>query len=364
MVIIANTIGSLKQRQEKSSCKEMIRQCGENTGNVVFVDSVFEQFRYDAEVQWSLIDMKQDDNIYVIPASNWINRNAKVLQTLFLRLRDSKVRVIVLGIGIQMNLGESVTQFIDDLSGDTVLALKIMSEHSIEIGVRGEITGEVLDRLGIHNWKVIGCPSFYEPFRKYGKSELKEASDKNVLVNIQGRKRNSYKMMELGMNADADILLQTMDDLPLTIEGGDIRKDHLDTRYPNGNFNVDQLENYYKQYGKIFYDGYSWEKYLIEKKYTFATGYRFHGNMKSFITGIPTLWIMHDVRTKELIEALKLPHIFHEELEDIDSISDLLSLCQYNAEFQKRYKKMGKEYVMFLEANGILEHNFNKYADC
>lgn len=363
MVIIANTIGNLKDRQKKGGCEEMIGQCGRNIGNVVFVDSVFEQIRYEGEIRWNLINTKQDNNTYVIPASNWINRDAQVLQALFLKLKDSKAKVIVLGIGIQMNLGESVTQFIGDLSDDTVLALKIMSEHSVEIGVRGEITGEVLDKLGIHNWKVIGCPSFYEPYRKYGKSKLKEVSDKNVLLNVHGRKRNSYKMIELGMKANADILLQVMDELPLTIGGGHIQKYHLDARYPNGNFTAAQLEDYYKQHGKIFYDGYSWEKYLIEKDYTFSTGFRFHGNMKSFITGIPTLWIMHDVRTKEMIEALKLPYIFHEELENINSIDELLSRCQYNEEFQRHYRKMGKEYISFLETNGIFEHNFNRYTE-
>lgn len=35
-----------------------------------------------------------------------------------------------------------------------------MSEHSVEIGARGEIIGVVLHKLEIHNWKVIGYPSF------------------------------------------------------------------------------------------------------------------------------------------------------------------------------------------------------------
>ncbi len=99
---------------------------------------------------------------------------------------------------------------------------------------------------------------------------------------------------------------------------------------------------------------------MIERDYSFSTGFRFHGNMKSFITGIPTVWIMHDVRTKELIEALKLPYIFEEDLDNINSISDLLPLCCYDKEFEKNYDKMGKEYVAFLEKNGIYNHNFSK----
>ncbi len=254
MIVIANTISSLRRRQEKKCCEEMIQRCGGNIGNVVFVDAVFEQIQYDTEVVCDQIDIDQRDCVYVMPASSWINKDGSVLHENFLRLKNSNVRVLVLGIGVSMNLGESVMQFVSDLSDDTILSLKIMSEHSEEIGVRGEITGEVLDRLGIHNWRVIGCPSFYEPFRKYGNIKLKDASDRNVLINIQGRKRNSHKMIELGMKAEADILLQVMDELPLTLQGGKILKRHIDVRYPNANFTANQLEEY-------FWGG-AWEDFL------------------------------------------------------------------------------------------------------
>ena len=69
-------------------------------------------------------------------------------------------------------------------NSDTIRALKIMSEHSQYIAVRGNITGEYLDKIGIHNWKVIGCPSFYEPFRQYGESRLKNASLDRAVINV------------------------------------------------------------------------------------------------------------------------------------------------------------------------------------
>lgn len=57
----------------------------------------------------------------------------------FIRLKDSDIRVVVLGIGVQMNWGESVSRFVANLSVDGhLLSLKIMSEHSVKIGVRGQ----------------------------------------------------------------------------------------------------------------------------------------------------------------------------------------------------------------------------------
>mgnify|MGYP002249907294 CR=1 FL=1 len=37
-----------------------------------------------------------------------------------------------------------------------------MSEKATSIGVRGEFTAECLSLLGVHNIRIIGCPSFYK----------------------------------------------------------------------------------------------------------------------------------------------------------------------------------------------------------
>lgn len=184
--VLANTIGTLKDREAALSDKEAFSFCGGNTGNVCFVDAVKEQLAYDAEISCYKIDKYEDKAVFVLPASNWINVDGHVLRDIFLPLENKDVQLAVLGLGVQIELNDNLDNFAREVekNSDTIRALKIMSEHSQYIAVRGNITGEYLDKIGIHNWKVIGCPSFYEPFRQYGEARLKKASLDRAVINV------------------------------------------------------------------------------------------------------------------------------------------------------------------------------------
>lgn len=118
-------------------------------------------------------------------------------------------------------------------NSDTIRALNILSEHSKYIGVRGSITAECLDKLGIHNWKVIGCSSFYEFFRKHGKAKLKESAVERVVINVTPGKFGEHKILEYGIKGKKDIVLQAMADMPLVLwEDRAIEERHLKRKFP------------------------------------------------------------------------------------------------------------------------------------
>lgn len=358
-IVLANTIDSLERRTTGSSdCREMIRRCGANTGNVCFVDAVCKQLAFEDEVGCLGIEPNEKDAIFVLPASNWINKNGKVLQRILPRLEKSDVQLLALGIGVQMKLDEKVPEFVKELSQETIRALKILSEHSVSIGVRGEITAEVLDKLSIHNWQIIGCPSFYEPYRKYQTIKLSKMSLDRVIYNTTPGLTYVHKLLQLAMDSKQSICLQSMEDMPLTLaERKTIEKELLEARYPGTNRETCDVENYLQKFGHIFYDQKTWSEYLSVNNFSFSVGTRFHGNMMAFINGVPALWIVHDARTKELAEAMKLPFIYHDRLEDIDKVEQLLELCEYDSGFVNHYKEMGKNYVDFLNRNGVC-HSF------
>lgn len=81
--VLANTIGTLKDRGAALSDKEAFSFCGGNTGNVCFVDAVKEQLAYDAEISCYKIDKYEDKAVFVLPASNWINVDGHVLRDIF-----------------------------------------------------------------------------------------------------------------------------------------------------------------------------------------------------------------------------------------------------------------------------------------
>lgn len=181
--------------------------------------------------------------------------------------------------------------------------------------------------------------------------------DKTV-CGIKPGTEDVHKVLELAYDAKNILMLQMMTDLPLTVlEDKDITQRHIDRNFPNLKLSPTELKEYIRSAGKIFYTRKSWSEYLLKEHISFAWGTRFHGNMMAFTNGIPALWVMHDARTKELVEAMKLPYITKEELMEAGSVEELVDRCRYDEEFWKSYKKLSLQYVDFLNENGI-EHTF------
>lgn len=302
-----------------------------------------------------------EEAVFVLPAANWISASGWAVQKVFLPLRDKNVRLAAIGLGIQGGIDETSADIVGRLSKDTILALKILSDHSVSIGVRGEMTASVLEKLGIHNCKVIGCPSFYEPYRSGIKTEMNyDAIDmERIVCGMTPGIKGAHKVLELAYDAKNMFVLQAMVDLPLSMmENRNIDQVHVDSRFPNTRLSREEIKLYIKRYGKIFYTRKSWSEYLREQKISFAWGSRFHGNMMALSNGIPALWVVHDARTKEMTEAMSLPYITCEALMEIRSVEELIHRCKYDNAFWKSYKKMSQAYIEFLDENKI-NHVFN-----
>lgn len=357
--VMANTIWDVGERKpENASCEQMIHYCGHNTGNVCFCDAVLEQFNICRRVWCYDIDLKDDNSVYIIPAANWISEKSSVLKDIMLKLEKTNVKLLILGLGVQM--GEDLTpkRFIKRLPEETVKALKILGEHTVSIGVRGGVTAEVLDLLGIHNYEIIGCPSFYEQYRLYKGVRLKEASSKDSVLGIKPGNEIQHKLIEMAYLAGSSLILQGMDDLPLTlIYGKDIEKRHVRVKFPGLDWSANQLKQFIMNNGKIFYTRKSWSEFLINENKSFSFGSRFHGNMMAFSNGIKALWVRHDIRINEMVEAMKLPNIKKDELKNIGTVDDLIDSCCYDKSFEKNYIEMSRRYISFLERNGA-EHTF------
>ena len=360
--VFANTIGTFSERKGALNGKEAFSLCGGNTGNVCFVDAVKEQLACDEEISCYKIDRYKDKAVFVLPASNWINPDGHVLRDIFLPLKNKDVQLAVLGLGAQLDLNDSISDFTMELSKnrDTINALKILSEHSKYIGVRGDVTGECLDRLGIHNWRVIGCPSFYEPFRKYGGIKLKKCTLDKTVINVTPGKYGEHKIFEYGIKNKKAIILQAMQDMPLVLwENKPVEERHLQKKYPGlENITAQEAQDYIREAGHMFYTRRDWSDFLIENEISFSIGSRFHGNMMALSNGIPALWIIHDVRTKELVEAMKLPHVIYQEVLK-HPVDELKGMCDYGMNFYDNYSMMSKQYIELLKQCGIA-HNFNR----
>ena len=364
--VLVNTIAPLIEQKHVQG-EEGVRLCGANTGNACFADAIQNQLDTNLEVDCYKIQEWEDKEkfVFVLPASNWINSDGRVLRRTFLPLENTDVNLLTLGIGIQMNIDDRLTDFVSRLGQDTIRALHILSEHSRYIGVRGNITGECLDMLHIHNWKVIGCPSFYEPYRKNsGVWKLREPTLSKPIINVTPGRTSEHKIIKYGYNRKILFMMQAMADMPLSIwEDKDIEQRHIEQKFPGLSIiQPGELKEYIKKYGNIFFTANEWSDFLRKGDFSFSVGSRFHGNMMALINDIPALWIMHDARTKELIEAMNLPYVMPDDVNKSISLEELMANCHYDDKFYTKYKELSRQYVELLNVCNV-QHTFGDISD-
>ena len=340
---------------ESDPLKVKLYKCGLNTGNLIWANAVKKNILY--EELWRNDKRYLEDNI-IIPMANDLNPYNSIIEMYRDKVLKSgnAVRVTILGLGTQLSEELNTPQkLVKALPDERIRALHDFSEHAKYLGIRGWITAECLDLMGIHNYKVIGCPSFYT--HRNNPPKFGKATTERVCISWGGDWKKEQYIKELfrknKKQGDA-LIMQSMEDLPKALfEDEPILERHIKNRYPD--LEVDPLElfQYIKETAHMFFDEETWEDFLVHGKFTMATGCRFHGNMKAWLMGIPALWVVHDSRTRELCEVMKLPNISIGRAARVVEREEFTDFCNYDEDFYENYQELYCRYVNFLNGNDI-----------
>ena len=361
--VILNPMG-IKKEADNSDFSSKFVQVGGNTGNLIFYNAVKEQISFLREID---INSNIDSSVkmVVIPCSNFIqNGGNDSFYEGFLNFLDrTKCKITLIGLGAQSST------FCDTpkkLMEEGVLKSKIkvaffrrLAERSKTIGVRGEFTAKCLEILGINNVRIIGCPSFFSYFDGVF-PEMPSPSAKRVQMSITPARFAPLqtKLLQMGIRENAYWVMQSENEIPY-YRHGFLNPNYRLTRFFGLCTSTKKIKKYINERGKLFFSYDEWNKFYKNEKITFAYGSRFHGNMAALRNGIPALWVVHDSRTRELVETINLPHIELESVCRVKSINQLINYCDYS-ETRKKYKDLCKKYIDFLEENE-LDHNFSLF---
>lgn len=361
MIHIFPTVEVRSSEYENKELSDKVQLAGGNTGNIVWFESVRRSIKYDSMGLYPNRDT-EEINI-VIPMANQIHATDNSLESWIPHLRafnSGRYRVTMIGLGAQLtselNTPKKLVGALPYIRKD---ALKELAERTESIGIRGSITAECLELMGIRNYRIIGCPSFYLN-NVEERGDYKKATSDKLCVSWGSfdYHKEQYVREFFRRNAkDGDILLlQAMDDFPKTLyEEAKLLRRHVKSRYPDISVSPLEIESYIKTHGHMFFDWDTWWNFLKKEHFTLSVGCRFHGNMMAYLAGIPALWIVHDSRTRELCEAMALPSLELEQAVKMRERAEYAECCVYGERFYANKDKMYKTYKAFLEENGI-EH--------
>jgi len=258
-------------------------------------------------------------------------------------------KVIPLSLGFAFDKNRGIAPLSDDL----VRFLKILSER-VELGVRGEYDADTLNKCGIKNARVIGCPSLHYHLNRDFKVIKNTDSVKKVHINF------STDFGNLGLS-QKDFFHQHMPFMWYVLNIFDRKSYELDFSLQKPPFteasdigtillSYGEVDRLFMECGRYYFSVKDWIEGIREND--FSIGTRFHGNIAAILAGVPTLMINIDKRMKELNSYYKIPSIDIEDFDPNKPIEYYYELADYS-EFNKNFASTYDDYVDYCRKNGV-----------
>ena len=326
--------GLLKNPVKNSSPKdEKLKALGLNSGNLVFWESIQRLFS-PINISYSESDKISGCERMIITDLIWIRENAEYtyLENIIDRYN---IPFVPISIGLQCNYYKKDFKFAES----TIRLLKKLEERAV-LGVRGEYTADILNKYGIKNIAVIGCPSMYywnNPNLIVEKPSIENFNCSANFKTFYGKlSANEKHFLSYCAHKDMQFVEQTAWEFSRSIANDD---------------NYFKFINEWIDRRKVLPCDYTeWCNAL--KGINFSWGGRFHGNVIALWNSIPALFLTVDSRTKELTDFFRLPAIDLNSFNAEKPIGYYYDKADYS-KFNKYYPALFKNFIEFANNNGL-----------
>lgn len=333
---------------------------GKNFGNILIgngVVSVLDGYRFASRSDFQAPEeVNEKCSHIIIPAANflWKSFDFGYMGDF---LERCTIPITMVGLGAQTNDRSRISE----IHPNTLRMVKLISERSPSIGVRGYYTAEVLAANGILNTEVLGCPSLYTKLAPPSATLKWQPEQINALsVNFSRRvaghafEKDRLQAIENSLlkiavaNQLTFVAQDELEELSLSNEAVDENSIQAIKKYFS-TLPGDDVVKYFKDHTQYFCNVDDWSSYIKNK--SGSIGSRLHGNLIALINGVPSLTIAHDSRTLEMCALTGVPHVHIKDIEaDIDIgnyLMDRLSSADFLS-FNKNMSALFKRYDKFL----------------
>jgi hypothetical protein len=256
--------------------------------------------------------------------------------------------VVVFGLGTQATQNGPY-EF--TAAPEVVRLLKIISDHSRKIAVRGPFTAEACSKLGIKNVEVIGCQSMFwhrTPQFSWTLSQPVLDTPDGVVFNFTDAPAEAT-LINQAMVHGFDVIGQQND------AEEEVKADKLGSSpaeplkynwgvafaFEKGLIDRTSYEQWIR---KHFYQFRRPEPWLEQmRRYRFSYGTRLHGNIAALLAGVRAMWIVHDMRLREVCDHFCLPTIEFEQVRagvDLRTLYERADYSQCSRVYPDRYRAL------------------------
>lgn len=274
-------------------------------------------------------------------------------------LEKVKLDVVVMGIGIQ---APSIAKLPKNKHAKRLG--KLLGERSKVVGVRGQITADFLEQLGVHNLQIVGCPSIlrhntidlrldkaeWSQLKSFGFSLTRYYGvlyqrDPATFIAVQSR-----LIKELNALGRVGIITQVeKEEKAYAYRDPDGMREAEEQLRRVGWFD-EEMERIYKT-RSVFFGTRPSDYDMQVRNFDVILGTRLHANAMAVACGVPAITITFDLRVEEIYDFWRLPTIPVEEAANL-SAREIYERADFEP-FNNRIGFVYSNFREFLEANDV-----------
>ena len=358
-------------RYDKATDYLLTAHAGMNSGNLMFAygvmnvltteDTVIDSTYKHSFTEQDAVEINEKYDAFILPmADAFRDEFVNSLKEYTKLIRQLKIPVIVIGIGLRAKLGEDplLPHSFDQVAYEFV---KEVLEHSALIGLRGRNTAKFLEKFGFKEGRdlvPIGCPSLYTYGASIHTRALQNLNSLVINTNTLAPRNVSDFIIRSANKSDKFYLVQQkyyeMRDI-LVGNHTFLGRQTVENVFDSETFLYLNKEDRIR----YFFNVPEWIDFMEDK--SLFLGNRFHGTVAAILGGIPHVMIPIDARTKELADFHHITSLNPSDLEGDKTIFDYFEKLDFKS-FEKNHKQNFLNYLDFLNKNG-LSHIFSKSSE-
>lgn len=342
---------------------QVMHQSGHNIGNFAFWNAT--RLLFDAEIRCFSFgarpgSIRSDVDFIVIPAANFLNAQSDLGWLADILVEHDKP-CLVAGLGAQSESEDRMPP----LSEGTLRFLREAARRTPFLAVRGEFSQRLCARHGIHNTRVLGCPSIFtaadrrlgERLRQRWQRPVDKLAIHASSLKAHVRQAERFLFSLLFSMPGSPYVIQRPVELMKLARGDALNEAEQAYADKARAFLAPDLPPHafarvLRQSGMVPYSVDAWRFALGACSH--ALGTRIHGTLLSLSAGVPAICITHDTRTRELCAVLKVPQVDCADVKGQHGVGEMFAASVIDAQaFEDNRGMLARQYKALLEELGL-----------
>lgn len=355
------------------STDALLNKVGQNTGNLLFqyavcnaINEEFVVIGENEDIGWDIEKIKNNCRILVIPSANFIRENFDFSG--FINFLDSTgLPLVFIGLGVQAN---DYTQTEFNYHPSIHKLFELLKERCVLTGVRGEFTKKILEKYGVTNTVITGCPTnFLNPDPNL--PDILETKWSQLITSFIATGDEPWPKDSTKLNAERQMLSWVRERNGIYVQQSVAPLIKYMRR--NNSYQIEDVPEHHEEslrkallpdMTNLEFRGfaatrmrvfYSVEQWLEDAaRFDFSIGLRLHGNMVAWQSGTPAIWIYHDSRTRELAETMCLPHISHHKYLEMNNLEELREKIDFSFDkYKLKREELRNNLIRVYQESGV-----------